>query len=160
MNAESPSALNVPATWPNARYVVGVDGSECSKTALRYALRLADLTGASVEALIAWRYPPTYGPAYTPMEWAAGDDAVEILRDSIDATVGPERPANLSAVAQEGITAQVLIERSGGADLLVVGSRGHGGFAGLLLGSVSSACAEHAHCPVLVVHQDHRPLQR
>ena len=70
----------------------------------------------------------------------------------MEAVLGADRPADFETVIVEGNPAEVLVHRSEGARVLVVGSRGHGGFAGLLLGSVSSACAERAHCPVLVVH--------
>jgi nucleotide-binding universal stress UspA family protein len=65
---------------------------------------------------------------------------------------GGRRPPGLRTDVREGNAARVLLEASEGARMLVVGSRGHGGFAGLLLGSVSAACAEHASCPVLVLH--------
>ena len=65
---------------------------------------------------------------------------------------GPILPGWVSTSSLEGNAAQRLIDASEGAEMLVVGSRGHGGVVGLLLGSVSSACAEKAHCPVLVVH--------
>jgi nucleotide-binding universal stress UspA family protein len=70
---------------------------------------------------------------------------------------GGDRPAGLVTRVEQGGAARILIDVSQGANLLVVGSRGHGGFAGLLLGSVSSACAEHAACPVLVVHGETPP---
>ncbi|MDQ1560876.1 MAG: hypothetical protein QOE85_217, partial [Actinomycetota bacterium] len=55
-------------------------------------------------------------------------------------------------VTFEGNADEILIEQSRGAEMLIVGSRGHGGIAGVLLGSVSAKCAEHAHCPVLIIH--------
>ncbi|MHB1172123.1 MAG: universal stress protein [Lacisediminihabitans sp.] len=69
-----------------------------------------------------------------------------------DTVFGDDRPSWFQAAVREGSTTQVLIEQSKGAEMLILGSRGHGGFVGLLLGSVSAACAEHAHCPVLIMH--------
>ena len=133
------------------RIVVGIDGSESSKHALRWAARLAAAEGARVEAIIAWAYPQVYGSPVDPI-WRPDLDADTVLTDTLREVFGDERPAGLEGVVVHGSARTVLIEASRGASLLVVGSRGHGGFAGLLLGSVSSACSEHAHCPVLVFH--------
>ncbi len=142
------------------RIVVGVDGSGPSKSALRWAARFAALTGGTIEAVLAWQPPTSYGGAYPPPEWRPDEDAQATLTNTVDEVFGNERPADLRLIVEEGNAAAVLLDHSNGAELLVTGSRGHGGFAGLLLGSVSSHCAEHATCPVLVVHgqQDPRPL--
>jgi nucleotide-binding universal stress UspA family protein len=137
-----------------ARIVVGIDGSEESKQALRWARDLALAIDARVEAVAVWQYPPTYGWTYLPTEWNPADDMDKVLTTCVDEVFGPHRPARVELIVREGQPSSVLVEASKGATMLVVGSRGHGGFAGLLLGSVSSAVAEHATCPVLVVHGD------
>jgi nucleotide-binding universal stress UspA family protein len=134
------------------RIVVGVDGSPSSKQALRWAARIAAATGASIQAVIAWEFPQTYGWAVAVDGWRPDIDAAKVLQDTLDEVFGPERPPGLDTVVGEGHARDVLLTASEGAQMLVVGSRGHGGFAGLLIGSVSAACAEHAKCPVLVVH--------
>lgn len=151
--------MNAPA-GERDRIVVGVDGSEPSKLALGWAAFLARSSGARIEAVMTWQNP-TYG-------WAGGwavplpsidisGECVKVLEATLDEVFGPERPAKLEAKVLEGNAAHVLVELSKGAEALVVGSRGRGGFAGMLLGSVSRHCAERAQCPVLVVHGDQRP---
>ena len=76
--------------------------------------------------------------------------AAKVLADAVSQAVGPESKARVRQVVAEGNTAEVLLDAAEGADLLVVGSRGHGGFARALLGSVSQHCTHHAHCPVVV----------
>ena len=139
-----------------SRIVVGVDGSPSSRTALAWAVRQAELTGASIEAVAAWHYPVmTGGYAWAPAsglddsDWS--DIAAKELTDAISETVGSDSPVKISTSVQEGNAAQVLLEAADGADLLVVGSRGHGGFTGALLGSVSQHCAHHAPCPLVIV---------
>lgn len=143
------------------RIVVGVDGSEQSKIALRWAAYLAGISGAHIDAVMAWEYPVSFGWAqgwtYVPEGWNPREDAEKALIATVDEVFGADRPLGMTLIAQEGNAARILLEHSAGATILVVGSRGHGGFAGLLLGSVSSNCAEHATCPVLVVHGDHEP---
>ncbi len=144
------------------RIVVGIDGSEASKHALRWALFLAQPAGWTVEAIIAWSPLATYGwmgAGYVqmPREWNPADDAEKALVAAVDEVVGAHRPPTLQLTTLEGTPVHVLLEQSRAARMLVVGSRGHGGFAGLLLGSVSAACSEHAACPVLVVHGDTVP---
>lgn len=138
------------------RVLVGVDGSTASMHALRWAQYLAESTGAAVEAVHAWQPPASYGWAGSgwPADWDPADDARRILEATVNTAFGDARPQNLQLTVLEGGSAQILIEFSRDATMLVVGSRGHGGFAGLLLGSVSAACAEHAACPVLVLHGD------
>lgn len=136
------------------RIVVGVDGSEASQAALRWAARQAQLTGERLVVVAAWEYPTSFGwaPAY-PSDWDPEGDARKALAEVVDQVLGAERPEVDLEVA-EGHPAPILVEASQDADLLVVGSRGHGAFAGMLLGSVSEHCVSHAHCPVVVVRQE------
>lgn len=141
------------------RIVVGVDGSTQSRTALRWASWLAADTDARIEAVTAWQFPIStgWGGAAVPMNFDPEQDMQKVLTETVDATFGADRPAGMQLSVREGHPARVLLECSTGALMLVVGSRGHGGFAGLLLGSVSAHVAEHAGCPVLVVHGDRLP---
>jgi nucleotide-binding universal stress UspA family protein len=134
------------------RIVVGVDGSDSSVLALRWAAHYAELLDATLEAVGAWEYPPTFGWAAIAPDWNPAEDVKKVLSDSSHAAFGDQVPAGTTFHVREGGAAMVLLEASHGATMLVVGSRGHGGFAGLLLGSVSANVAEHAPCPVLIVH--------
>ena len=140
-----------------AQIVVGVDGSDESKEALRWAIEEARLRKATVRAVHAWTYPVIFGGAYVPPEVLDGDRLSREAREALDAVVadvaGEDPDAYIEHVVVEGPAAQVLVDAARDADLLVVGSRGHGGFAGLLLGSVSQQCAHHAPCAVVVVRQ-------
>lgn len=141
------------------RIVVGVDGSEPSQHALRWAAALSRATGAGLCAVAAWQPYTAYGWmgagwAAMPADWDPAADAEAALTKTVGAVFGEDRPEDLELLVLEGGPAATLLEVSKHATMLVVGSRGHGGFAGLLLGSVSSACAEHAECPVLVLHGD------
>jgi nucleotide-binding universal stress UspA family protein len=135
--------------------LVGVDGSPHSHHALREARRFAGLLGGDIEVLTSWQYPPVVEPMAS-FQWDPADDARELQAASIRDVFGIEEPAGVARTVQQGQAAHVLIEASRRADLLVVGCRGHGGFAGLLLGSVSSSVAAHAHCSVLITHVEHR----
>jgi nucleotide-binding universal stress UspA family protein len=145
--------MGQPETEPR-RIVVGVDGSASSKAALRWAALLATATGAIIEAIIVWEFPQTYGGPVALDDWHPDLDAGEVLQQTVDEVFGAQRPPGLQTTVARGHARDVLLSASDDAEMLVVGSRGHGGFAGLLLGSVSAACAEHAHCPVLVAHGD------
>lgn len=134
------------------RIVVGVDGSEASKAALRWAIRQAALTGSSVDAVTAWHYPTMYGMApiadgEIDFEGAAKETLTKTLAEV--SALKPDVPVRPLVI--DGQPAEVLLRLAKGADLLVVGSRGHGGFTSALLGSVSMYCVLHAHCPVLVL---------
>ena len=137
------------------RIVVGVDGSPSSKAALDWAVRQAELTGATVEAVIAWHFPVALGGfPYAPISMVDADFggvAAKVLGDAIKETADPDGPVKVSSTVREGNAAQVLLEIAKDADLLVVGSRGHGGFADALLGSVSQHCVHHARCPVVII---------
>lgn len=134
------------------RVLVGVDGSASSIAALRYAARIADVFDAPLEAVTIWRHP-TLADAYLVADWSPEDDTRAILDGAMEDAFGSE-PPDLVRTVLPGAPARTLVELSNRAGLLVLGSRGHGGFAGLVLGSVSAACAAHAKCPVLIVHDD------
>lgn len=129
------------------RIVAGVDGSGPSKAALAWAARQALLTGAVVDAVIAWEFPAS-SDMVTVVNFDYEGIAAKVLADTIAQVASP---ATIRPKLVQGHAAKVLIDISDGAELLVVGSRGHGGFAGLLLGSVSQHCIHHAHCPVVVI---------
>ncbi len=137
--------------------VVGVDGSEGSWDALRWALDEARLRQATLRAVHAWTFPSLSGvPGFAP---AIDADLLHELREAGEGILehalseaGAEAAGFLvERVVVEGSAARVLVEAAVDADLLVVGTRGHGGFRGLLLGSVSQQCAHHARCPVVIV---------
>jgi nucleotide-binding universal stress UspA family protein len=131
------------------RIVVGVDGSASSKTALDWAIRQAKLTGAVVDAVIAWRYPGAYGyPGPVGDDTDYSELAARVVTESIAEVAGP---AEIRPKVVEGNPAAVLLAASAGAELLVLGSRGHGGLVEALLGSVSQHCVHHATCPVVII---------
>jgi nucleotide-binding universal stress UspA family protein len=135
--------------------VVGVDGSPSSLAALDWAARQGELTGSSLELVMAWEWPTTYGaPFMFATDWNPAQDAAKVL-DSAVATVRAAHPGvDIHSTVVEGHPAVALVAASKGAQLLVVGSRGHGEFAGMLLGSVSEHCVTNANCPVLVLRDD------
>ncbi|MFJ4167860.1 universal stress protein [Microbacterium sp. NPDC089698] len=142
-------------TTEKAPVLVGVDGSDSSLDALRYAAKIAAALGAPLRAITTWDYPALVD-LYPAPGWTPDEDAANVLDAAIRKVFAGDPPADLSAAVVAGPAASVLIKESHGAEMLVLGSRGRGGFTGLLLGSVSSTCSTHAHCPVLVVrHERH-----
>ncbi len=140
-----------PAGDRQRRIVVGVDGSAPSKAALAWAIGQARLTGAEVEAVIAWDYPAAYGyrvPVAQP-DWE--DLATRALADAVADVPGSGDQVQIERKVVEGNAAAALTDASAGAELLVVGSRGHGGFVEAMLGSVGQHCVQHARCPVVVI---------
>lgn len=134
------------------RVVVGVDGSSHSKLALRWAARIAAAEHAGIDAIAVWDYPAVGYVPY-PEGYEPDEDMKQVLTDAVDEVFGDNRPADMRLLAVRGNPALALLDASKRALLVIVGSRGHGGFYGLLLGSVSAKVAEHASCPVLVVHE-------
>ena len=145
----------------STKIVVGVDGSPSSRAALRWAVTQAVLTGGTVNAVMAWQFPrilraAAWAPIY--VDEAAGLE--EEARKTLDAVISDEvKPGDshlVTARVVQGDPCLVLRQASADADLLVLGSRGHGGFADALLGSVGQYCVHHAHCPVLIMRGDAR----
>ena len=137
------------------RIVVGVDGSNHSALALRWAVDQAAMTGADVEVVACWQWPASAG-GFLPYE---NFDMSAITRKAVDAAVasvvgdGEQSAVSVRTTVVEGYPAKALLDAAKGADLLVVGSRGHHAISGLLLGSVGLHCATHAPCPVLIVRE-------
>ncbi len=145
------------ATYPNEELprplvLVGVDGSTNGLKAVTWAVDYATRTGGSVELLIAWQWPMTYGYPVALPDFNPEAEAIKLLeKAAADISLPAER---VRTVVVPGTPSQALVARSDDVDLLVVGSRGLGGFSGLMLGSVSTYCVHHAHCPVVVVRPD------
>ncbi len=154
--------MNERSEHDQERIVVGVDGSACSAAALNWALRQAVQTGASIDALACWQRPTMaagsagFGPY---VDFDLTDPMTEILEKAVAEGVGDVDGAQALTVRShvvEAYPATALLDAAEGADLLVVGSRGHGELSGLLLGSVGLHCVTHAPCPVLVVRGNHQ----
>jgi nucleotide-binding universal stress UspA family protein len=137
--------------------VVGVDHSPGAKAALVFAEEEARLRGATLRAVHAWQYGyigytglegamPVLGGEMSELHAAAEAALERSVREAL-----PDSDVEIEQRAVQGVAAGVLVDESRDADLLVVGSRGHGGFTQLLLGSVSQQCAHHAECPVVIV---------
>jgi nucleotide-binding universal stress UspA family protein len=142
--------------------IVGVDGSDGSRTALRWAARTAAAKGVGLRAIAAWQYPsnavipvgPTKLPGPDEMDERTCDELRAVVREVLEAGAVP-----VEVEAGRGPAASVLLAAAAraGTDMLVVGARGLGGFAGLLLGSVSQECVEHSPCSVVVLRGDADP---
>ena len=133
------------------RIVVGVDGFESSKAALRWAIRQAKLTGAVVEAVTAWHVPVGTGWVPTADMPDYQEDAFTVLAEAIDEMCTVDPDVQVCPRVVEGRAGPVLVDAADGADLLVVGSMGHRGLAEVLLGSVGQYCALNASCPVVIM---------
>lgn len=143
-----------PVRTSPGRVVVGVDGSDAGGRALRWALAQSVRTGADVDAVACWQWPPTLGLAasYGDLDLSAvtAGVAATALEDAVALTPGAEAVVVRTSVV-EGYPAQALVRAAEGADLLVVGSGGHSQLYGVLLGGTGLHCATHAPCPVVVV---------
>lgn len=141
--------------------VVGVDGSEGAQEALEVAVREAKEKHATLKVVTVWHVPGyAYGGlGFSPLadlSDAFHEQAEETLEKAIAQLGDGSENVEIERVVREGRAASVLVEEAAGADELVVGSRGLGGFAGLVLGSVSQECAQHAPCSLLIVRGDER----
>ena len=138
--------------WPPMRIAVGVDGSHGSVLAVEWAMQEAQLTGAAVVAVTAWSWPQSYGwGAPLPADLDMQGDARTILHQVVDPIRARYPAGELISEVVEGHPAQAMADVSKSADLLVIGSRGHGELAGALLGSVGEYCVTHASCPVVIL---------
>ena len=134
------------------RIVVGVDGSESAREALRWAVDEARRRNASVEAVYAWHQPFAIG--YAEMGELAIEEFAKEAQQILDTAVDAVDTTGIAPVERKlvpGSPASALVTAAKGADLLVVGSRGRGGFTGLLLGSVSQQVAHHTPCPLVII---------
>ncbi len=141
--------------------IVGIDGSDHSKYALEWAMKEAAIRHAPLTVIVV--HPVIAGfsgrPVAYPTDAGLVDQARQAAQEQADKTlarVGGAGPETVTVQAVSGFPAEVLIDASRDADMLVVGSRGSGGFGRLLLGSVSSQVAHHAHCPVVVIPSEDR----
>lgn len=136
------------------RIVAGIDGSPASLRALEWAARQAELTDATLEVVVAWEWPNSFGWSAIPNDYNPALDAEKLL-ETLLATLRVRHPdVPITSKVVEGHPAPVLVNESQGADLLVVGSRGHGEFVGMLIGSTSEHCVANSACPVVVFREN------
>ena len=133
------------------RVVVGVDGSPRSVAALRWAADYAAHAGAAVRAVTGWQHPLRYRWESTLSDDELSERAGRMLSETVDAALGTDPAVKVEESVVAGHPAQVLIDASGDARLLVLGSHGYAAVHGALLGAVSQYCVQHARCPVVVV---------
>jgi nucleotide-binding universal stress UspA family protein len=139
--------------------VVGVDGSACAGEALEFAAREAALRQARLRIVCAWEIPPAvyaggFAPALDqPTLDGFREGAETVVQEAVAEAKELQSTIDCEGKAMQGQPAEVLLQEARNADLIVVGNRGHGGFASLLLGSVSHQVVQHAPCPVTVVRE-------
>ncbi|MYW18676.1 universal stress protein [Streptomyces sp. SID161] len=134
------------------RVVVGVDGSQSSYEALRWAVRYAGLVGGAVEAVAVWELPGLYGWSGPAVDMDVDEEETrQKMSQELADVLGAEAAGSVRSHVVHGNAADVLLRAAEGAEVLVVGSRGRGGFARALLGSVSQHVSQHASCPVVIV---------
>lgn len=141
------------------RIVVGIDGSDTARKALGWAAEEARLHQADLEVVLVWSYPYYVDPVGGVYPLPSMFDATEAkeratLDQEITTVLGEHPQLNVIRTARCGSTAPELLDAAKGADMLVVGSRGRGGFMSMLLGSTSMHCVQHAPCPVVVIPHD------
>jgi nucleotide-binding universal stress UspA family protein len=143
------------------RVVVGVDGSQPSRLVLQWAQFMGHALNATIDAVTVWEISAVEATEWSD-DWNPEKEAAAALHKTIAEVLGSPPAVPLREITRQGQgnTASELVQVSQGAQLLVVGNRGHGGFARHLLGSVSKAVAEHAVCPVLIIHGDTPPPPR
>ncbi|HET9898905.1 MAG TPA: universal stress protein [Streptosporangiaceae bacterium] len=144
------------ASGRSRRIVVGVDGSPSSVSALRWAISEAELCGDTVEAVAVWEYPLSasefgWEPGIADKLRRVRASAEEALARAVSDARPPRSAAGIQQRVVEGYAPKVLVAESAEADLLVVGSRGHGTLSDVLLGSVSQHCAHHSRCPLVII---------
>lgn len=152
---ESPerTALD-PGTW-----VVGVDGSSCARNALVWAAANAPGRAAKLQLISAWQVPvvgayPAAGSVVLPFDDSEFREAAGAEVEELAGQIGGDLSIPVEGCVAHGNSAAVLLEASSNGSLLVIGSRGRGGFARLLLGSTSTQCATHATVPTVIVRND------
>jgi nucleotide-binding universal stress UspA family protein len=134
-----------------ARIVVGIDGSPPSLDALAWAAHQAEVTAGALDVVMTWEWPSSLGWAMpVPEDFDPEGDVRRTLEAALRSVRAEHTGIAVEGRVVSGHPAPTLVEASKGADLLVVGSRGHGQFVGMLLGSVSEFCVRNAECPVLV----------
>ncbi len=134
------------------RVVVGVDGSQPSYAALRWAIRHATMIGGAVDAVAAWEPPSHYGWSAPVVDTSLDKDLAERrFTEELHQVLGADPPVEVREHLVMGDPSDVLLTAAKGAEVLVVGSRGHSSVTRALLGSVSTRCAQHATCPVVIV---------
>lgn len=154
MNQASMQESSFRWVHKTSRIVVGVDGSPSSKAALAWAAEQARITGSRLIVVSTWHFPLNYGwmPPW-PEDLDLAGDSKTLLEGAIAEVIGSDSETEIATEVIEGHPATVLTELSKTASLVVVGSRGHSEFAGMLLGSVSEFLTAHAHCPVAVIRE-------
>lgn len=154
MTATAPGTSDPGPDRARRPIVVGVDGSPPSRRALAWAVNQARETGTPLVAVAAWELPAGYGwPVPIPEDVDYEGDVRAELESAVDEVVPDRSGLDITTQVVNGHPAVVLQDMSASASLLVVGSRGHGGFTGMLLGSVSRHLTAHAACPVVVVRE-------
>ncbi|WP_347110884.1 universal stress protein [Paenarthrobacter sp. S56] len=138
------------------RVIVGVDGSDFSSKTLEMAARVAPVFGVPISVITCvgmsdYYLSSRFEHELTRFTSELEDTAQRLAEEALDRAFDGSRPEGLTVTVKFGEPAKVLVEESRGARLLVVGRHGGGGFLGQAIGSVSRACAAHAHCPVLLV---------